>query len=216
MDPAGRVRRAALEMLAAIEPDELAEELQDIVKAASMVPGVVTIRTAERLGGHPAGGSAIDRAVGVQLSYEGLRLTRELIRDEERYAVEEPTDSYLALVAGEVLVSRGFGELAETPVAGGAIDIVQRFSHNQTLDYREDATPGTAGRSLEYDVVELSVAAGATAVLDHVPPFLDEFGGTLATELDQEPMPSVADVDPRIRSGLDAAVTAGDAVVVND
>lgn len=214
MDAAGRVRLAALETLAEIEPATLATELRSIVREASMVPGVVTIRTAERLGA--PGESALDRAVGVQLSYEGLRLTRQLIREEERYAAANPTDSYLSLVAGEVLVSRGFGELAETAVAGQAIDIVQQFSRNQTVDYRSDVVSGTSGRSLERDVVALAVAAGSTAVLDTVPTFLVEFGDTLSAELDREPMPPSTEVDRRIRNGLDAAVTAEDAIAVND
>lgn len=214
MDAAGRVRLAALETLAEIEPATLATELRSIVREASMVPGVVTIRTAERLGA--PGESALDRAVGVQLSYEGLRLTRQLIREEERYAAANPTDSYLSLVAGEVLVSRGFGELAETAVAGQAIEIVQEFSRNQTVDYRSDVVSGTSGRSLERDVVALAVAAGSTAVLDTVPTFLVEFGDTLSAELDREPMPPSTEVDRRIRNGLDAAVTAEDAIAVND
>lgn len=214
MDAAGRVRLAALETLAEIEPATLATELRSIVREASMVPGVVTIRTAERLGA--PGESALDRAVGVQLSYEGLRLTRQLIREEERYAAANPTDSYLSLVAGEVLVSRGFGELAETAVAGQAIEIVQQFSRNQTVDYRSDVVSGTSGRSLERDVVALAVAAGSTAVLDTVPTFLVEFGDTLSAELDREPMPPSTEVDRRIRNGLDAAVTAEDAIAVND
>lgn len=189
-------------------------ELQDIVREASMVPGVVTIRTAERLGGTVTGGEALDRAVGVQLSYDGLRLTRELIREEQRYEAAEPTDEYLALVAGEVLVSRGFVELAETAVADRAIEIVQRFSRNQTVDYRDETD--VPGVSLEYDVLSLAVATGATAVLEHVPPYLQEFGGTIAAELDRDPLPPAHEVEPRIRSGLEAALPADDAVVVND
>lgn len=216
MDAAGRVQRTALGTLAEIDPPALSDVLQDLLEEASLVPGVVTVQTAERLGGTPAGSAVLDRAVGVQLSYEGLRLTRELIRDESRYAASDPTESYLALVAAEVLVSRGFVELADTAVAGRAIDIVQRFSRNQTVEYREDPGPEEPGHSLEYDVVALAVAAGATAVLDRVPPYLDEFGERLAADLDREPLPPVTDVDTRIRTGLEAAVVADDAAVVND
>ena len=215
MDAAGRVRRAALETLTEIEPPTLAAELKAILREASMVPGLVTIRTAEQLGGGGVTEPVLDRAVGVQLSYEGLRLTRQLIREEHRYDVAEPTEEYLSLVAGEVLVSRGFGELAETPVAGQAIEIVQRFSRNQTVDYRDDGVPPTAP-SLEFDVVRLAVDTGATAVLDHVPPFLEEYGRNLAAELERDPLPKSAEVDPRIRSRLEAASPTDDAVAVND
>ena len=216
MEPPARVRRAALSALADIEPDSLGTELQDIVRDASMVPGVITVRTAQRVTGNDDHASAVSRGVGVQLSYEGLRLTRQLIREEEQYAQSGATDSYLSLVGAEVLVSRGFEELAETPVAEQAIQVVQRFARNQTIDYRDGMYAGTAGQSLERDAVALAVAAGATTILDHVPAYLNDFGESLAVELDREPFPPVNEVDLRIRSGLDAAVAADDAVAVND
>ncbi len=216
MDTPARVRRAARDALADIEPPTLASELQGMVHDASMVPGVVTVRTAQRVAGHEDRALAFSRGVGVQLSYEGLRLTRQLIREEDQYDESGVTDSYLSLVGAEVLVSRGFEELAETPVADQAIDIVQRFARNQTIDYRDGHYAGTAGRSLEREAISLAVAAGATTILDHVPAFLIEFGESLAVELDREPFPPANEVDLRIRSGLDAAVAADDAVAVND
>ena len=216
MDAAGRVRRAALETLTEIEPPNLATELQRIVQDTSMVPGALTLRTAERLGGLPAAEGALDRAVGVQLSYEGLRLTRELIQEDHRYDVAEPTDEYLALIAAEVMVSRGFSELAQTPVADRAIEIVQRFSRNQTVDYDRDPELQPTGHSLEYDVLRLAVATGATVVYSHVPAYLEEFGRVLASELDRYPLPPADTVDRRIRSGLEGALPADDGIVVND
>lgn len=216
MDAPARTRDAALMALAEIEPDTLRTELQEIITDASMVPAVVAVRTAERLTGREGEQIAIDRGVGVQLSYEGLRLTRELIREEEQYDASGVTASYLSLVGAEVLVSRGFEALAETPVAHQAIEIVQRFARNQTLDYRENAEAGTAGRSLEWEAISLAVAAGASTAVEPVPAFLTEFGENLAAELDSEPFPHASGVDMRIRSGLEAAVAADDAVMVND
>lgn len=216
MDASGLVRRATLERLADIEPHTLACELQAIVREGSMVPGVVTLRTAERLGGgfH---GETRERAIGVQLTYEGLRLTRELVRNEERYASAQPTESYLALVAAEVMVSRGFGDLAETPVASGVIDLVQQFSRNQTHDYRAgNGSESSAGTTLEYDIVDLAVAAGATAVFDYVPSFVEQVGSSLAAQLEADPFSPVRDIDHHIRNGLESAVPTDDAIVVND
>ena len=214
MEAAREVRHAVRGTLAEIDPPQLAEELDSLVRTSSMVPGVVTRVTAERLGGRDVVADALDRAVGVQLSYDGLRLTRELIREEGRYAVEDPTDEYLALVAAEVLVSRGFGELATTPVADQAIDIVRRFSRNQTTAYERDQKHH--GRSLEYDAVILAVAAGATTVDATIPDHIREYGETLAAELDREPLPPATEVAVPIRTGLDAAVGRVDAVAVND
>lgn len=216
MDASARTREAALLALAEIEPRTLNGELQDIITDASMVPALVAVRTAERLTGREGDQIAIDRGIGVQLSYEGLRLTRQLIREEEQYDVAGATDSYLSLVGAEVLVSRGFEDLAETPVAHQVIEIVQRFARNQTIDYREGAVAGSAGRSLEREAVSLAIAAGATTAIEPVPAFLAEFGENLAAELDQEPFPPANEVDMRIRSGLEAAVAADDAVMVND
>ena len=216
MDAAREVRHASRASLAGIEPAGLAQMLDEILQEASMVPGAVTMLTAERLDGSEAPSTAIDRAVGVQLSYEGLRLTRELIRDEGRYHSPDPTDGYLALVAGEVLVSRGFGELADTAVSNQAIEIVQRFSRNQTLDYHTPVGSPSNGRSLERDVVALGVAAGATAVLDSTPAFLTEYGEQLAAELDLEPLPPAMEVEVLIRDGLDAAVGSDDIVAFTD
>lgn len=213
MEPGRGVREAALQLVADVEPVHLRDELWDLVRDGSMVPGAVTVITAERLGGADARTKAMDRAVGVQLCYEGLRLTRQLIREEERYAVDEPTEHYLALVAAEVLVSRGFVELAETAVAAQAIEIVRRFSRHQTADY--DADPVEPADTLEHDVVSLAVAAGATVVLDTVPPAVAEQGDRLAEDVAREPLPPVTAVTVPIRAAVEAAV-ASDPVVLND
>ncbi len=206
------VRRDARELLADIEPVRLASELQDIVADGSMLPGVITVTTAEALGGPQAAAGARPRAVGVQLSYEGLRLTRELIRQDDQYGAEDPTESYLALVAAEVMVARGFSELADTAVAGEAIEIVQRFSHNQTMDYHG----GSSGRSLEYDVIRLAVGAGANVVRESAPPWLDAEAERLAAEFDREPLPSAADASDRIRRGVTSSPAGEDPVLLND
>lgn len=212
MVAASDVRRDARELLADIEPGRLASELRDIVADASMLPGVITVKTAEALGGPQAAAGARPRAVGVQLSYEGLRLTRDLIRHDERYGGEDPTESYLALVGAEVMVARGFSELADTAVAGDAIEIVQCFSHSQTMDYHGDSS----GRSLEYDVIRLAVGAGANVVRESTPPWLDAEADRLAAEFDREPLPSATDVSERIRRGVTASPTGEDPVLLND
>ena len=216
MAAAARVRRASVDALAEIEPAELANQLQAIVTDASMVPGMVTILTAET-GAEPAARAALERGVGVQLCYEGLRVTRELIRDDSRYRDGDATHGYLELVGAEVLVSRGFANLARTEVAPQTIDIVQRFSRNQTHAYDGTITDAPdAARTLEYDVIELAVAAGAELVYEEVPATIDDLGRQLATEFDRQPLPGAAGVASRIRADLAAATPASDAVTVND
>lgn len=215
MAAAGRVQRASLQTIGNIEPAAMATELQDLVREGSMVPGVVTVLTAESIGGEAAAEAAMDRAVGIQLSYDGLRLTRELIRGEERYRTDSAAEGYLPLVGAEVLVSRGFSNLVHTDVAGQAIDIVQRFSRKQTLEY--DAPEAAASeRTLEHDVIVLGVEAGATVVHDRVPDPIRNFGAELAESLDAEPLPPAAEVTPRIRRELGRGVAASDTVTAND
>lgn len=212
MDVPRVVRRSALEVVAEIQPRHLARELEELLASASMLPGTLALLTARTLGADESVGR--DRAVGVQLSYEGLRLTRQLIREEDRYTDENPTASYLSLVAGEVMVARGFSELAETAVAADAIGIVQRFSRNQTVDYR----PGieeSGGSSLEHDVIRLAVDAGATIGREIVPPPLANCGSRLGREFDRERLPPAADVLERLRGEVGAAVPA-DTVMLND
>ena len=215
MATADRIRRVSSDTLGEIEPPRLAEDLQSLLDDASVLPGVVTVQTATVLGGERAAERAMDRAVGVQLSYEGLRLTRRLIREEHRYLADDPTDSYLALVGAEVLVSRGFIELVETAVAGKAIRTVQRFSRQQTAEYDTDSAP-LDDRSLEFDVIELAVDAGADVVYDSIPLAVSQAGTRLATEFEEVPLPPAEGVSSRIRAAFSDVATGPDTMPVND
>nr|WP_210424997.1 hypothetical protein [Halorussus halobius] len=112
-------------------------------------------------GGNAAGPVGIEeRAAGVQLIYEGLRLTRALA-DEPPWEREPPhTDSNVDVLAADVMVARGFSLLARTEAADKAVATVQSFGR--------DETDGQQGRpasphALETDVFELAMLAGATA-----------------------------------------------------
>ncbi|WP_436931410.1 DUF7114 family protein [Halosimplex halobium] len=88
MEEAAAVRGAALEAVGDVEPDRLRERIRERLEDGSMAPGVLTVLSARAV---TAGGSAdtgsvdadavADRGAGVQLIYEGLRLTRSLSRD---------------------------------------------------------------------------------------------------------------------------------------
>lgn len=215
MDEADRARIASRDAVEDVESVPLGDEIHRIIDLASMTPGALTILTARELGGDDAEAAAAKRAAGVQLSYEGLRLTRQLVREQTRWDESDRTDSYVALLVAEVMVSRGFFHLAHTEVAPTAIDIVQRFSRNQLLERELGATDDELEASLEVDVIKLGIEAGATLVSEEVPPFLAEFGEELAAELDTEPLPepddALADVPSEIRSLLRAhSVTASE------
>ena len=85
----------------------------------------------------------------------------------------------MAILAADVLVSRGFYLLARTDAAEDAVAVVRAFGRDQTE--REGATGDRAvglDRRLETDVLELAVTAGVTAAggrTDDAAGLADEF-----------------------------------------
>ncbi|WP_339104960.1 hypothetical protein [Haloterrigena salinisoli] len=135
--------------------------------------------------GAPDSDGIATQAAGVQLIYEGLRLTRSLAHDEP-WATdgEGDDDSDLAILAADILVARGFYLLARTDAAGKAVRTVQKFGRDQTRrdavadgssaaatdadrEARSDGDEATAiDANLERDILELAVRTGAAAVGD--------------------------------------------------
>ncbi|QLK24854.1 hypothetical protein HYG81_12115 [Natrinema zhouii] len=209
MENADSCRRAAVEAVADVEPPRLHEYIDSILDRASMVPAVLTLESAAAMGAdgrvledetercrdaesepdrdRPQA-SDCDRepariethAAGVQLIYEGLRLTRSLAHDEPWTATDaDASDADLGILAADILVARGFYLLARTDAAGKAVRTVQSFGRDQTrradLEAGSEASAGTGigtdggdpasiDASLERDVLELAVRTGAVAV----------------------------------------------------
>ncbi len=200
MEKADSCRRAAAEAVADVEPPQLHEYLGSVLDRASMVPAALTLESAaamaaeghvfdeeydQRLDGEPTADrdhDVVTHAAGVQLIYEGLRLTRSLAHDEPWTAADADADEGdLAILAADILVARGFYLLARTEAAGTAVRTVQSFGRDQTRradlapsDGRESEPDSTAGidesdpaaidANLERDVLELAVRTGAVAV----------------------------------------------------
>lgn len=137
----------------------------------------------------PSGPVGIEeRAAGVQLIYEGLRLTRALA-DEPPWERDPPhTDSNLDILAADVMVARGFSLLARTEAADKAVETVQSFGRDET-----DGQQGrpAAEHALETDVFELAVVAGTTAFGVVPSEALLDYAEDLAESLDGDrPEPS--------------------------
>lgn len=210
MDDAVRVRDAAEEALADIEPARLRETLCGRLADAEMTPGVLTVYSARALAPDTDAVPVGDRAAGVQLIYEGLRLTRQLAHDEPWTTDEsaplsadatdggvaraapvgdgEAVAADLGVLAADVFVARGFYLLARTEAARDAVRVVQRFGHDQTLR-RSAEDPASLDRNLETDVFELAVVAGSSAVAGRPPEGLRSYAADLAAA--QEGLPSV-------------------------
>jgi len=166
MDEAAATRRAAFDAVGDVEPTQLRDRIEHHLDTGSMLPGVLTILSV-RAG--TATGPATNendalldpvarRAAGVQLIYEGLRLTRTLAHDEPWNVGEKETGDLDVLVA-DVLVARGFYLLARTEAANKAVETVQAFGHDQTV--REMTEDPDLDQNLERDVIRLAIVAGA-------------------------------------------------------
>ncbi|WP_297885411.1 hypothetical protein [uncultured Halorubrum sp.] len=220
MDDAARARDAAREALADVEPEQLREALDARILDAAVTPGVLALVTARALDPDVDLGDVADRAAGVQLIYEGLRLTRTVAREEPW--VTAPTaaaeiDADMEILAADVLVSRGFSLLARTHAARPAVDVVRAFGRDQTLRDRDETDADAAAaldRNLEVDALELAVVAGTTAVGGDPPEELLEYARDLAADCDGEFPPAgralpeatadrIADISDRAVSATD-------------
>jgi len=186
MQEVAAVRRAALDAVEDVTPVRLRERIERQLTASSMVPGVLALKIVRAL----ADGSDVEpdeapvdpvaiRAAGVQLIYDGLALTRELVHGEPWHQGGRE-DGNLAVLAADVLVARGFYLLARTEAADAAVETVRAFGRDQTV--RRVAADPSLDRNLERDVLQLAVIAGTTAAGGQAPPQLREFAADLATE----------------------------------
>jgi hypothetical protein len=203
MEEAAAVRQAALDAVDDVDPARLYERIEQRVEAGSMAPGVLTLVSAAAVDDAVGHDGVAERAAGVQLIYEGLRLTRILAQDQpwsggdamdwQPTAVSadraggdgadvKPTAAAAAdvdILVADILVARGFYLLARTEAADAAVGVVRSFGRDQTVR-RETDDPALDG-NLEAEVFELAVVAGTTAAGGSAPVHLREFVTDLAT-----------------------------------
>ncbi|MDZ5809872.1 hypothetical protein U4E84_00700 [Halorubrum sp. AD140] len=220
MDDAARAREAAHEALADVEPAQLRETLENRIVDAAVTPGVLALVTARAVDPDVDLNAVVDRAAGVQLIYEGLRLTRTVAHEEPWVTAptrEADIDADMDVLTADVLVSRGFSLLACTDAATAAVEVVRAFGRDQTLRDREGTDPAAAtalDRNLEVDALELAVVAGTTAVGGEPPEELLAYARELAADYDGEfPPPGralpeatadrIADISDRTVSATD-------------
>ena len=186
MDEAAATRRAALDALGTIEPEGLRTRLHSHVETGSMVPGTLSILCARVVGDTPTGIGDADeplgeplyrRAAGVQLIYDGLRLTRTLAHGEP-WQGGDGDEADLQILVADVLVARGFYLLAQTEAAERAVETVRAFGRDQT--YRETTQEAEFDHNLERDALELAVVAGVTLGDGTPSPAIRDFAAELA------------------------------------
>ncbi|MFC6961672.1 DUF7114 family protein [Halocatena marina] len=175
MEEAAAVRRAARATVDDIEPARLRDDLLAFIDDVSLAPGVLTLFTARICSGSTDG--LEKRAAGVQLIYNGLRLTRQLAR-EEPWEDSDRTSADMHILAADVLVARGFYLLARTEAAETAVDVVRAFGQHQTN--RREQNDSSLDAQLEHDVLELALATGASVANAEGETEADVDGGTNA------------------------------------
>jgi len=218
MQEVAAVRRAALDAVGDVEPGGLRERIRERLREASLAPGVLAVLSAravhqsrETSAPFPAD-TVAERGAGVQLIYEGLRLTRTLTREppwergpsltdgagdaagvaggtlpDDGPGVEpdaDLTEADIAILVADILVARGFYLLARTDAAGDAVATVQAFGSDQTT--RRAEGDASLDRNLERDVFELAAVAGTTTVGGAASDSLREYAASLA---DEGPLP---------------------------
>lgn len=193
MDEAGATRRAALGAVRDVEPAGLHDRITEWLDQGSMVPGVLTIRFARATASAVSPASADEladpigeRAAGVQLIYDGLRLTRRLA-SEEPWEQGDGEAGDLDILVADVLVARGFYLLAKTEASDRAVETVRAFGRDQTVQ-RETGDDSLA-RNLEADALALAAVAGTTVGDRAVSPNIRTFAAELAGEVTGEQFP---------------------------
>lgn len=192
MEEAARVRGKARDVVGDITPDRLGAVIDDRLASGSMIPGTLTVLTARLVDPHADQAEVDHRAAGVQLIYEGLRLTRSLV-DQEPWADRPRTETIPAdvdVLAADVLVARGFRLLARTEAADRAVATVQSFGTERTdvLAGRE-----SSAHTLEESVFELAIVAGSTVDGGEPTKALRQYAVGLAAARDSPPLPAAGD-----------------------
>lgn len=200
MKEVNQVRESMDDSLADVGPESFRERIAAVLEGTSLTPGALTIKTARAIEPAISMELVARRGAGVQLSYEGLRLTRSILDGEPWQDAPDSESYYLDLLAADVLVSHGFNHLADTGTATQAVEIVQRFGRNQT--HEQAAQPEKTESTLEIDAIELAVNTGADCAMQTVPPSITAYATDLAREIQDRPLPdseaALRDVDERI------------------
>lgn len=188
------VRRAAKDVLSDIEPERLRSRILTRLDESSMSAGVLTGQCADAVLERRGAGTThstfdqdddslreaiVSRAVGVQLIYEGLQLTRTLAQDPP-WLDDQKSEGDLDVLIANILVAKGSHLLARTEAADEAVSTVQSFGRDQTV--RRETDESLLTNRLEANVYELATVAGTTAVGGQPSPQLREYASSLARD----------------------------------
>ncbi|WP_435100525.1 DUF7114 family protein [Halarchaeum sp. P4] len=214
MEEADRARAAAREAVRDVEPADLRAAIDERLAEGSAVPGALVLLSSRAVPGQADEDGLDRRAAGVQLVYEGLALTRDLV-EEEPWLANEASDlpADLDVLAADVLVARGFRLLARTDAADAAVHTVREFGRERT-DTQEHVE--STSRTLEASVFDLAAVAGATAAGGDAPLSLRQYAVGLADSWGAPPLGGPEDVLPEPIEDVLTRVAGGPAADGDD
>ena len=174
MDAVSRVRAASCRAVDEVEPTGLREIITNQIESDSPTFGLTTIVVSEEVRHTNEGPITVDsKAAGVQLIYEGLRLTQDLVRENRWKNNEQKLITDMDLLAADVMVARGFYLLSHTKAASKAVETIREFGIAETE--WSDSPIGTPTRrmSLERNIFELAIIAGFVSSDSEMPSEFD-------------------------------------------
>ena len=174
MDAVYRVRAASCSAVDEVKPTGLREIITSQIESDSPTFGLATIVVSEEVRHTDEAPIVVDsKAAGVQLIYEGLRLTQDLVRGNRWKHNEQKLNTDMDLLAADVMVARGFYLLSHTKAAHKAVETIRAFGIAETE--WSDAPTGTPTRhmSLERNIFELAIIAGFVSSSSEMPSEFD-------------------------------------------
>lgn len=208
------VREVLTRATADIEPASFKAHLRGELGDVPLTPAALTVTSGHALDPSAPLDPLAERGVGVQLGYEGLRLTRDLIEGDAWSDADAGSGPDLDVLAAEVFVARGIHLLTGTDIVDQAIEIVRRFGRNRA--HERSGAVNARERSLEADVISLAVNASAAEVLDTVPPSVDDYGTSLGSDLDTHPYPEPAVAVEGVAEAIAALPDGREPAIVDD
>ena len=215
MEETVHARTAFRDGISDITPDALRTRLDGILETASMTPGALTVLTATTLGESIEDDVAARRGAGIQMSYEGLRLSRDLIHSDP-WAAGHSSEGDMNAIAAEVLVARGFEYLAHTAVADDVVEAVRQFGRDQTRREDPEIDHVALDRRLEADFIRIAVRAGADIALGSIPEGVGVCAEELAKELGTTPLPEADTALVGLEERIHKAVAGPDRTPTSD
>lgn len=159
-----RTRAAARAAIDDVAPPPFRDAIDRRLRGTRMTPAVLTWLAARTVDPDGDSEGLERRGAGVQLIYEGLRLTRTLAHSPPWDAADErEIDADIEILVATVLVARGFALLAGTEASSKAVETIRAFGRDETNRRVERHDPTLPDHALETDVFELGIVAGISA-----------------------------------------------------